>query len=71
MIIFLILGKEHKWTNYLFIWAGLVAYSRVYIGVHFPGDILTGALIGCIFALLIYYIYRKLPDRWKINQATN
>lgn len=71
MIIFLITGKDYKWTKYLFIWAGLVAYSRVYVGVHFPGDILAGAMSGCIFGLLIYYLYRKLPDRWRINHPDN
>jgi len=67
MILVLILGKEYKWTAYLFIWAALVSYSRVYVGVHFPGDIFAGALLGCIFAFLIYLLYRKLPDRWKID----
>ena len=71
MIIFLIVRKDYKWTAYLFIWAAVVAYSRVYVGVHFPGDILTGAFLGCAFALLVYYIYRKLPERWKINHQVS
>ena len=67
MILFLILGKKYKWTAYLFIWAALVSYSRVYVGVHFPGDVFAGALLGCIFAFLIYILYMKLPERWKID----
>jgi undecaprenyl-diphosphatase len=69
MIIFLIISKDYPWTTYLFFWAGLVSYSRVYVGVHFPGDVAAGALIGCIFALLVYFIYKRLPGRWKINHA--
>ena len=37
---------------FIIIWAALVAYSRVYLGVHFPGDILAGALLGIIVGTL-------------------
>lgn len=47
----------------LLVWAALVAYSRIYIGVHFPLDILTGALIGgglsFIFLKLFIFASRK------------
>lgn len=45
-----------KMIWYLLIWAVLVAYSRVYLGVHYPGDIITGALIGSILG----YLYSRL-----------
>ena len=37
------IGKHIYW---LWLWAGLISYSRIYLGVHFPGDILGGALLG-------------------------
>ncbi|UWX56561.1 phosphatase PAP2 family protein [Maribacter litopenaei] len=47
----------------LVLWAFLVAYSRIYIGVHFPLDVLTGALIGSflgwLFAKLYIFAHRK------------
>lgn len=47
----------------LFLWAGIVAYSRVYIGVHFPLDVLTGAVIGLgmgwLFAKLYIFALNK------------
>ena len=43
--------------------ATLVAYSRVYLGVHFPGDILGGAIIGIGWGLLIVGLY-KMKDRF-------
>lgn len=35
-----------RWYYLLVLWAALVSYSRIHLGVHFPGDILVGALIG-------------------------
>lgn len=44
---------------YAFIWAALVSYSRIYLGVHYPGDILGGAILGILLAHLVYFLYRK------------
>lgn len=47
-----------KWIGpFLILWAMIVAYSRVYIGVHFPLDIITGALVGSFFAWLFVKLY--------------
>lgn len=44
----------------LFLWAGFSAYSRVYLGVHFPLDILCGALYGALIGGLMYRLYRQV-----------
>ncbi|WP_027078645.1 phosphatase PAP2 family protein [Maribacter antarcticus] len=41
----------------LLLWACFVAYSRVYIGVHFPLDVLTGALLGSLFGWLFSKLF--------------
>ena len=47
-----------RWIPYLLLlWAILVGYSRIYIGVHFPGDVLTGILIGALFGWLYAKLY--------------
>ncbi len=46
---FFTLGKTNRWVKYLFLWAGVIAYSQVYVGVHFPSDVLFGAILGMLF----------------------
>lgn len=42
------------------IWAFSVAYAQVYVGVHFPMDVLAGGLLGAIIGIITGYIYRRL-----------
>lgn len=53
------LRKWYRWIALLFVWAFLVSYSRVYLGVHYPGDITIGALVGFFFGWLVYWIYQR------------
>lgn len=46
MFVFLILRKYYKYAFLLFFFPLIFAYSRIYLGLHFPGDILTGYLFG-------------------------
>ena len=66
-LLFLFFRSSFKYASILFVWAALVAYSRVYVGVHFPGDILVGALIGYIVGLVLFGIYSKLPAKYKLT----
>lgn len=61
----IILKKAHPYLIYfLMAWALIVSYSRIYLGVHYPGDILTGmfmgGVIGWLFALLHFYVLRRI-----------
>ncbi len=58
--LFAFLFKAKKGIPYFFfLLAGLIAYSRVYIGVHFPLDILCGAVAGIGIASLLYSLLKK------------
>jgi len=61
-IIFIVSRKNKVVSSLLFIWAFLVAYAQVYVGVHFPLDVLCGALLGLGIALLTAELY-KLSKR--------
>ena len=47
-------------------WAVLVAYSRVYLGVHYVGDILAGATAGILIAWFVFWIYTLLEKRFSV-----
>ena len=48
----------------LFFWAVLNAYSRMYLGVHYPGDILFGTLTGIIVGILVYRLYSYIKKNY-------
>jgi len=71
-----VLDTKFRYLKYwLIIWAILVAYSRVYNGVHYPGDVLVGAFIGITFGFLMAKAYFKtnnyLEKKGKLDTQTS
>lgn len=64
MFIFLIIRKFYKHTYLLFCFPLVFAYSRIYLGLHFPGDILTGYLFGATFGFVFYKLYQFLGKKY-------
>ena len=65
--LWLLFHTRWRFAGLLFIWAGIVSYSRIYLGVHYPLDILVGGLVGALFALLmakvyVFYTKKLFPD---------
>jgi undecaprenyl-diphosphatase len=48
IFVWLALKPFYRWVGLIFLWAFIMTYTRIYLGVHFPGDILVGALVGLV-----------------------
>ena len=67
---FLSLVLRHRLTAIsLFTWAVLQCYSRVYLGVHYPGDILGGIVVGLLAGWLVWCLMRWLQRRWHLPEG--
>ena len=54
-VLFSLLYRNKYATAGLMAWVALNCYSRMYEGAHYPSDIMVGALVGCLWALLVYW----------------
>lgn len=59
LFLYLIFRKYYKYAFLLFLFPLIFAYSRIYLGLHFPIDILTGYLFGALTGTIFYFIYKK------------
>lgn len=53
------LNFNKRWFYLLWIIPGLVGYSRIYLGVHYPGDIIGGTIVGLTWAYIFSSMYRS------------
>lgn len=58
-----LLFANRKLSLFIFAWAVLNSYSRVYLGVHYPGDLLVGAIIGTAAGLAMAFAAGYVADR--------
>lgn len=70
---FMILKKFYKHAYLLFLFPLIFAYSRIYLGLHFPSDIVTGYVFGATFGFICYKLYRKhiLKTRVRVRESNH
>lgn len=61
--LYLIFRKDFKYFWLLFLWPLIFAYSRIYLGLHYPLDIISGYLCGAILAFLMFKLYQIAQNR--------
>jgi undecaprenyl-diphosphatase len=61
--LFSLMFIRRRWyTISILIWAAVIGYSRIYLGVHYPGDVICGAILGALIGWGVYKLY-ELTDR--------
>ena len=67
LIIFLILRKYYKYAWLIFFFPLLFAYTRIYLGLHYPLDILCGYIFGISSGFLFYCLFRYINNKYKLT----
>ncbi len=65
--VFLILKNQYKYIFLIFLYPLIFAYSRIYLGVHYPSDILTGYIFGWLYGIVFYRVYQYYQYRMQVK----
>lgn len=62
-----LLFRRYVLTLFMLGWAVVTCYSRIYLGVHYPGDLFVGMLVGITGATIMYFIFKRISYYLKVN----
>ena len=63
MFLYLTLRHTANGWGFAFLWASLIAYGQIYVGVHYPVDVLAGSLVGCFIGWTVSKAFHKQTGR--------
>jgi undecaprenyl-diphosphatase len=66
-MVFTFRGIFRHWMYLAYVWAFLIAYAQVYVGVHYPTDVLGGALIGFMAGVLTAWVFNKKMGTFNLD----
>lgn len=59
-----LLFRKWYFSLVIFLWALVNSYSRIYMGLHYPGDIIGGLLLGLLCGTFVYWLYKRFSFRY-------
>lgn len=65
LLVWLSFRTVYNWVFLMFLWAAAITYTRIYLGVHYPGDIIAGALVGLVSGWVGFKASEFLRIRYK------
>lgn len=60
--------KKRWYTISIIIWASVIGYSRIYLGVHYPGDVVCGSMVGAFIGWGLYKLYELTDKKILVNK---
>jgi undecaprenyl-diphosphatase len=67
----MVLKKFYKGVGWIFVWAAFMTYTRIYLGVHYPGDIIVGAIVGLASGWAGFKFSKWLITRFPSSRSTS
>lgn len=61
---YLYLNKKYPAVKWMFLWAAFVSYSRIYVGKHYPVDIVGGAILGFVIGFSVFKMYQFVKRKY-------
>ena len=66
----LLLIRKTWYSVFILLWSSSISYSRIYLGVHFPGDVLAGAILGALIGWMMYIMFDLIVTRKNPGELT-
>ena len=62
-------GVFKRWMLLAYVWAFLIAYAQVYVGVHYPFDVIGGIILGVLAGILTAWVFNKKWGNFGLNDT--